>query len=43
MRTKARANTNRVIVYDYNEETNEAVPSYLPYRLLNMNGPRWAR
>jgi hypothetical protein len=43
MRTKGRAKAARVIVYDYNEATNKAVPSYLPYRLLSMNGPRWAR
>ncbi len=43
MRSRSNTNPKRMIVYDYNEETNEAVPSYLSLRLLNMNGPRWAR
>jgi len=41
MRTKARM--NRIIVYDYDEEGEAAVPSYMHERVLNMCGPNWLR
>ena len=38
-----KRNRGRIIVYDYNEEGEAAVPSYLHERVLNMCGPNWLR
>ena len=42
-RMRPKTVTGRMMVYDYREEDNTAVPSYLHERILNMSGPVWPR
>jgi len=38
-----KRNRSRIIVYDYNEAGEAAVPSYIHERMINMCGPNWPR